>query len=227
MTPAAQLPVPLRRHSSIGARQLPPELRDSRRRQRILTAATALFAERGLRSVSTEDLAAAAEVSVGTLYGLFADKKECLLAAHRSALAAAREAIATAIPAAAPWPVRAEAALAAALDFCATQPAPARLLLTVIQAAGPEGAAAHQAALQEAAGALRGARAFSTAAATLPPHHEQLAIAAAAWRLSAALEGTEPPALERLAPELHQLLLAPYLGGGAEGADSPLGALAS
>jgi AcrR family transcriptional regulator len=227
MTPAAQLPVPLRRLDSIGARRLPPELRDSRRRQRILAAATALFAERGLRSVSTEDIAAAAEVSVGTLYSLFADKKECLLAAHRQALAAARQAIATAIAPAAPWPVRAEAALQAALDFCATQPAPARLLLTVIQAAGPEGTAAHQALLGEVAEALRGARAFSASAAALPPHHEQLAIAAAAWRLAAALEGTAPLALERLAPELHQLLLAPYLGGGAEGAEPPLGALAS
>lgn len=50
------------------------------RRERILDAALTLFREAGYDSVRTEDIAAAAEVSVGTLYNYFENKGDLLLA---------------------------------------------------------------------------------------------------------------------------------------------------
>ncbi len=53
----------------------PPERADAaRNRSRILAAAEALFAERGVAAVSMDDVAAAAGVGKGTLYRRFGDK---------------------------------------------------------------------------------------------------------------------------------------------------------
>lgn len=50
------------------------------RHQRILDAALLLFREAGYDAVRTEDIAAAADVSVGTLYNYFENKGDLLLA---------------------------------------------------------------------------------------------------------------------------------------------------
>lgn len=50
------------------------------RTSRILTAATRLFRETGYGAIRIEDIAHAAEVSVGTLYNYFANKGDLLLA---------------------------------------------------------------------------------------------------------------------------------------------------
>lgn len=50
------------------------------RHERILDAAMVLFREAGYDAVRTEDIAAAAEVSVGTLYNYFENKGDLLLA---------------------------------------------------------------------------------------------------------------------------------------------------
>ena len=50
------------------------------RHERILDAALQLFREAGYDAVRTEDIAAAADVSVGTLYNYFENKGDLLLA---------------------------------------------------------------------------------------------------------------------------------------------------
>ena len=50
------------------------------RNQRLLQAAAGLFRSRGYAAVRTEDIAAAAELSVGTLYNYFATKGDLLMA---------------------------------------------------------------------------------------------------------------------------------------------------
>ena len=53
----------------------PPERADAaRNRRRVLDAAAALFAERGVEAVSMDDIVAAAGVGKGTLYRRFGDK---------------------------------------------------------------------------------------------------------------------------------------------------------
>lgn len=58
----------------------PPTRRVAWRRAEILSAAGRLFAEKGYHRTTTQDIAAAAEVSEGTIYNYFASKEELLFA---------------------------------------------------------------------------------------------------------------------------------------------------
>src|SRR6185312_13214570 len=60
---------------NLGASAAPPERADAaRNRRKVLAAADALFATRGVAAVSMDDVAAAACVGKGTLYRRFGDK---------------------------------------------------------------------------------------------------------------------------------------------------------
>jgi AcrR family transcriptional regulator len=86
--PDSRLPPALRAQCSIGrVIEAPKGQPEAGQRERILLAATRLFGERGYRRVTSDDLAAAANLSVGTIYTYFGDKRDCLLAAflHRAA----------------------------------------------------------------------------------------------------------------------------------------------
>jgi AcrR family transcriptional regulator len=56
-------------------RRTPVQSRAQEKRERILYAAFDLFSERGYDAVGMRDIAAASEVSIGTVYAYFADKK--------------------------------------------------------------------------------------------------------------------------------------------------------
>ncbi|RMI30064.1 TetR/AcrR family transcriptional regulator [Nocardia stercoris] len=59
-----------------GQRRQPKQDRATESRRRLLDAATQLFAERGISGTSTNRIAAAAGMSIGTLYRYFADREE-------------------------------------------------------------------------------------------------------------------------------------------------------
>jgi AcrR family transcriptional regulator len=61
-------------------RRVPAQERSRVRVQRILDEAAALVVDRGVESLSTRDIAEAAEVPVASLYQYFADKEDVLLA---------------------------------------------------------------------------------------------------------------------------------------------------
>ena len=63
------------------------ERRKAETRQRLLTAASNLFAERGFEATRPQDIARAADVAIGTFYLHFADRRE----AFRAFTAAAAE----------------------------------------------------------------------------------------------------------------------------------------
>lgn len=60
------------------------ERRIAARRQQILDAAERVFAAKGYRGATTREIAAAADVSEGTLYNYFADKRALFLGLMRS-----------------------------------------------------------------------------------------------------------------------------------------------
>ena len=57
---------------------MPQQERSRRRYQHILDTAAKLFAEEGIASVTTNHIAAAAEVSIGSLYQFFPNKEALL-----------------------------------------------------------------------------------------------------------------------------------------------------
>jgi AcrR family transcriptional regulator len=207
--PAAPLPQALRPLQEVGRGEVRPQRVDDphRQRDRLLRAATSLFGERGYRHVTTNDLAADAGLSLGTVYSFFDDKRDCLLAAYDLIVEEARGRIAARIPAGLPRRPLVEAAIAALLDEIAADPAAARLVFVVAQTAGAEGAARHRRTLATAGAALR-----VKGAADLPDGFEDVAVAAAAFLLtSSLLEGM--PDTSSLQAELRALLLpAPTRG---------------
>ncbi|MGY1830423.1 TetR/AcrR family transcriptional regulator [Geodermatophilus sp. SYSU D01180] len=102
------------------------ERRRRRLRAEVTRRAVALFAEQGYAATSTEQVAAAADVSRSTLFRLFADKDDLLFGLEDDLLAAAAAAVAEAPPGLSPW-----AALRSAAVAIAGEVAPLRdLLLT-------------------------------------------------------------------------------------------------
>ncbi len=57
----------------------PIQPRAQEKREKILNAAFELFSERGYDAVGMRDIAAAAGVSIGTVYAYFADKKRIFI----------------------------------------------------------------------------------------------------------------------------------------------------
>jgi AcrR family transcriptional regulator len=67
-------------HHRSSQRRVPAQERSRARVQRILDEAARLVLERGVESLSTRDIAQAADVPVASLYQYFADKEDVLLA---------------------------------------------------------------------------------------------------------------------------------------------------
>jgi AcrR family transcriptional regulator len=106
-------------------------------RQRLLTAAAEVTAERGAGTVTVAHIVARSGVSRRTFYELFADREDCLLAALDQAIARTSAAVLPAYDPAQRWPIRIRAALVAGLGFIDEEPAMGRLCVVESLGAGP------------------------------------------------------------------------------------------
>lgn len=189
-------------------------------RERILDAAEALIAEKGVAGTSVEAIVKEAGVSSVTFYEFFADKEECFVAAFDRAVEATALELAVAAagdPAAGglTWSEEVATGLRALTQLTGAEPARARLCLIAVQAGGHELSARFDALLDRVAAKLREGRALETAPADLPATHEEATAGALAWLLRERLEaGGGGEELEALYPELIDIALAPYLGNG-------------
>jgi AcrR family transcriptional regulator len=184
-------------------------------RERILDATERLVAEHGCADTSIEAIVKAAGVSSVTFYEFFESKEECFVAAFDRAVSWGGEELATATGAAElSWPERIATGLRAVTRLVVAEPARARLCLVEAQTGGPELSIRFEAALDRVAAKLREGRALETAPGDLPPTHEEATAGALAWLLRGRLEAGEVDGLEALYPELVDIALAPYLGGG-------------
>lgn len=180
--------------SQLGARRLPPgshgipaDVVARNQRERLVAAMAEECAGRGYAETSVAAVAKRAGVSSVTFYKQFADKRDCLLAAHRELLGRLLEELDRAVGTEDSAEAKAKAALGAALALFAADPPSARLLTVEVLAGGPEGAALHDemvAALAErletdwvkAAGilALVGKRVVAGEAESLPQLEDEL-----------------------------------------------------
>jgi len=109
------------------------------------------------------------------------------------------------------WPLGVRAAIEAALEFLAAEPAAARLLLFDYRRLGGEAQLRHEATLTALAGLVRAGR----AEADKHPRPDLFAegmIGGLFLIVARPLERGEPERLVALGPELTSLLLSPYLG---------------
>lgn len=159
-------------------------------RERLVAAMAEVCAEEGYAGASVERVAKAAGVSSVTFYKQFADRRDCMLAAHRELSGRLLEAIDAGGGGEGAAEAKARTTLSLLLALLAGDPPSARLLTVEILAAGPEGARRHDAmvaALAERLGAgwvpvagalaLIGKRVMAGEAKRLPELEDELAAA--------------------------------------------------
>jgi len=120
--------------SPAAARSVP---KAERTRRAILTAAEGLFAERGFAATRLEDVAEAVGIRRASIVYHFRDKAALYDAVLADVLGALRDRLEPCLLASGPLARRAEAAVAAWVDFVAERHAFARLLLREVADAGP------------------------------------------------------------------------------------------
>lgn len=209
--PVASLPEHLMA-APAGRRPLPDEVIASHLRERVLDAATEVFAKRGYQSTTVDHIVAVAKIGVGRFYELFDNKEDCLLRAYDRVVASARQQIVAALPAAAPWPEQACAALGALLEFLSSHHLQARLVLVETQTAGPAALAHHEATLDAVVPLLRRGRELSPGSDELPATLEVATLGGLLWLLQQRILKAEFEATADLLRELVEIVVGPYLG---------------
>jgi AcrR family transcriptional regulator len=137
-----------------GAHGLPPELIARNQRERLIAAMAEACAERGYAEVAVSEIVKRAGVSNATFYTQFADKRECLLAAHEELVGRLLEEVDRAGEEGGEPAVRIRAAIRLTLELLAADPPSARLLTVEVLAAGPEGMARQAEAIEDLASRL-------------------------------------------------------------------------
>ncbi len=194
-----------------GGHQLRREVVLHHQRERILTAAVELIAERGYRAVTVADIVKRAAIARAKFYANFASKQDCFFAAYDRALAEALHRVGEASASASSFPAGVSAGLGALLGYIAAEPALARACLLEAPSLGPAMATRGEAAQQGFAALLRGGR-EAAVEAELPGGVEESVLGGLYWLLYHAILAAQPERIEELRPELVEFALTPFLG---------------
>ncbi len=187
-------------------------------RARMLAATTELAAELGASSVSVAAIVGRSGVSRRTFYQVFADVRECLLAALEESLEQARAYAREAYDPSDAWLVRTRLALHALLCFLEDQPSRARLLIVEAPVADQRVLERRAQVLDELIEAVDGGRARSGHNAVLTPLTAEGVVGSALAVVHARLvrDGArDGPSLVELTNPLMGTIALPYLGAAA------------
>jgi AcrR family transcriptional regulator len=139
-----------------GSHGIPADVVARNQRERLVAAMAEVCAERGYAEVTVAGVAKRAGVSSVTFYKQFADKRDCMLAAHRQLLGRLLEEIDRAREGESGAEAKVRATVRTALALWAADAPSAQLLTVEILAAGPEGARRHDAMVEALAARLSG-----------------------------------------------------------------------
>lgn len=181
-------------------------------RQRILAATAELVAKRGYQGTTIERIVKRAGVSRATFYEYFANREDCLLACFEEGATELRRRFIEAAAGVEGWPEQVRAALAAGLDFAATEPALARTCLVEVMTAGPRAMDAYEEALQSFAPLFLAGRTLDGASAELPETLEDSIVGGIVWMVHQRLLRGEVDAIPGLLPTMLAFALGPYMG---------------
>jgi AcrR family transcriptional regulator len=138
-----------------GSHGIPADVVARNQRERLIAAMAEVCGEEGYVAVSVEKVAKRAGVSSATFYKQFADKRDCMLSAHRQLLERLLAEVDRARETESGEEAKVRATIRTALALLAADAPSARLLTVEILAAGPEGAALHDAMVESFARRLR------------------------------------------------------------------------
>lgn len=207
----ASLPPHLQK-TPVGRDRVSQELVESHQRDRVLDAATGVFAKRGYTNTTIDHIVAAARIGVGSFYALFDGKEDCFAQVFDRVVERGRARLTDAIPVDAPWEEQAVAVLRALLELIAAEPHAARIALVEVQTAGPESLVRYEDLLDSLTPLLKKARGLSGQGAELPETFEDATIAGVAWLLQQRLVAGELDDLDNLLSDLVGILVEPYVG---------------
>ena len=194
-----------------GRHGIPKEEVVAHQRERMLQAATMELRERGYAGLSVAHITARARVSRVTFYKQFDDKLDCVLAAHRAAVADLELRVKDAFGKPDEWAHGMEAAIGALLEFGASSPDRMHLILFVNNTASEPKIAQFGLAVRErliaAIDAARGDAGSKPTELT-----EQAVTGAVIAVIGAMLQAGEPNRLPEFREYLVRLILAPYIG---------------
>jgi AcrR family transcriptional regulator len=180
-------------------------------RESLLTAVVPVFARRGYRGTTVDDLLAAAKVGFGNFYSLFGGKEECFLAAFDLVVGRARERIGGAAAAGGSWAEQTYLGLRSLIGAVLEDPLEGRLILLEAQSAGHASVCRFDALMDEAVAWLVLGRELRQA--DLPASYEQAAISGLVFYLQQCVLHPSTHDAQSLLEEVSTLVLEPMIGG--------------
>jgi AcrR family transcriptional regulator len=196
----------------IGRERLAPEVQAEYQRERILDAATEVFAKRGYQGTTIDHIVSAAKVGVGRVYSFFDGKEACFLAVYDRVVANGRERMVEATASSGSWTESLTACLRVLLEMMETAPLEMRIALIEVQTAGSAALERHERLLEEAAGFLREARKHSPVPDQLPKTLEFATVGGLVWFLQQRIALGESENAAGLLPEVMEIVIAPFIG---------------
>lgn len=197
-----------------GRHDLPRKFIVQNQRERIVDATAAIVAEKGLASLTIPEIARRANVSHQTFYEMYPTKHDAFLGTQKVGL---HQALLVAVQAYEEnkddWPRGVAAGLRALLDYLASEPAHAHLILVDTFAASPEAIEIRDTSIHAFAAYLQpGYHQASKDNAAVPGVAPE-AIAGGIWQvLNFYIEDERTDELPDVAPQLIYAALTPFLG---------------
>jgi AcrR family transcriptional regulator len=193
-----------------GRHGLSREFVATNQRERLTAAMIACVAENGFQQTGIADVTRTAGVSRRTFYAYFETKEGCFLATYELIARHLLEQVLAAVEPHEEWAAQVRAALAATLDFFASNPDLARFMLIAPTRAGEEIAARYRVSAERALELLT---AGLPKKAKRPPASVQTAqIGGMSALIARKVEAGEGERLPEILPDLVELFLAPYIG---------------
>ncbi len=195
-----------------GRHRIPPEVVADHQRRRLLDGVASALAEHGYAGMTVGHIIAAAGVSRTTFYEIFANKRDCVLAAHHVAFGRLMAEFARACATEYEWPHKLRAAIAALFAFALVEPTRARLLTVQALATDPATVTQLSDCNTHLAALLREGRRHTPYGPGLPDLTEEALVGAVSAVIGERLGRTSANGLDKLEREVVQLLLTPYVG---------------
>jgi AcrR family transcriptional regulator len=194
-----------------GRHGLPRELVARSQRERLLAAVVRVTAAKGYDSTSVADILEEAGVGRESFYELFQDKRDCMLAARALLVENLVETILVPYGSSASWPERVRDTLGAGLEWFASDPAAARVVMIEVAAVGPASRELFQADFRLFTRLVDEGLEEGAPAPPLP-QASSLAVGTALARVYEEVVRGRAAELPSLLPELTYEVLVPFLG---------------